>query len=54
MGLAQLAIDVDQLAGTQREAAALDAGQDLAGEPSLDGVRLDQDQGTLDRHGARV
>ena len=54
MGLAQIAIDVDQLAGAQREAAALDARQDLAGELSLDGVGLDQDEGTLDRHGARV
>src|SRR6266545_3832323 len=54
MGLPQLAIDVDQLAGAQRETAALDARQDLAGELPLDGIGLDQDEGALDRHGARV
>jgi len=42
--LRQGAIDVDELAGAQREAAALDAGQDLTGELALDRVWLDQDE----------
>src|SRR6476619_1726326 len=49
--LSQLAIDLDELAGPQREAAAVDAREDLAGELSLDGVGLDQDERALDRHG---
>jgi hypothetical protein len=52
MRLAELAVDANQLAGAQREAAPFDAGKDLSGEPPLDGVRLDQDQRALDRHRA--
>ena len=44
VGLTQRAVDVDQLAGAQREATALDARKDLAGELPLDRVRLDQDE----------
>ena len=44
VGLTQRAVDVDQLAGAQRKATALDARKDLAGELPLDRVRLDQDE----------
>ena len=42
--LAELAVHMDELAGPQGETSALDAREDLAGQPSLHGVRLDQDQ----------
>src|SRR5436190_14849565 len=42
--LAELAADVNQLSGPEREPAAFDAREDLAGEAPLDRVRLDQDQ----------
>ena len=42
--LAELAVDRDELPGAEREAAALDPREDLAREPPLDSVGLDQDE----------
>ena len=52
--LAELLGDAEQLAADDGEAAALDAGEDLAGERALGRVGLDQDQGALHGHGRGV
>src|SRR5439155_1859651 len=51
VGFPQRAIDVDELAGAQHEAAAFDAREDLAGKPPLDCVGADRDARAYELHG---
>ena len=47
-----LLVQVAQLGPHQAQAPALQAPDDLADEPSFDGVRLADDQGALERFGS--
>src|SRR5207244_8767087 len=51
--LRQLPVDPEQLCGPHVEAASLEAGQDVSGEPTLHRIWLDQDECALRGHGAR-
>src|SRR5207248_2336806 len=51
--LSELAARRQELARTDREAARLDAAEDLRREAATDCVRLDQDEGLLDGHRPR-
>src|SRR5207302_7178818 len=48
--LPQLATGRDELRLSDLEAARLDPAENLAGEPALHGVRLDQDEAALEGH----
>src|SRR5439155_199942 len=50
MRFAELTVDANELSGAERAAPLLDPRQDLTGQTALHRVRLDQDQGLLDRH----
>jgi len=52
VGLAERAVGSDELAGPDDEAAALDAGQYVAGEMSPNRIGLYENQGPLNAHGA--
>ena len=54
VGLAELAGRGQQLARSDPEAASLDPSEDLGGETTPHGVRLDQDEGSLESHGGGV
>ena len=54
MRLAELAARGDELARPHREPARLDPAEDLGSEPPPHGVRLDEDECLLHRHGAAV
>src|SRR5207249_3367786 len=47
-------VNVDELRGTHGEASSLEAAEDLAGQTALHGVRLDQNQSSLQGHGAET
>jgi hypothetical protein len=52
--LRELLADAQKPYRTDREAAPLEAPKDLAGEAALHRVRLDEDEGALDRHEAEI
>src|SRR5581483_1059518 len=50
--LGERTVDDEQFGGAHRQAARLEPAEDLAREAAANGVRLDQDEGALQRHAA--
>jgi hypothetical protein len=54
VALREVTVDAHQLERDEVQAAALEASDHLADEVTLDAVRLDQDEGAFEAHGAPV
>ena len=52
--LRKVAVDAQQLECNQMQAAALEPRDHLTDETSLHPIRFDQDEGSLEAHGAQV